>query len=147
MSKTELKLKEAIEAGNIDEAMKQLAAFSELKNSTDEESNAYFEQIQSLENEDEDEEVLEDEGKDLPSEDKEEDSTEVVEEVQEPVRVEKRGIKAKPKERKSIEKKFDELEADCIDYFAQVKRNPFEAKFARRMVQRLRLIRKQVIKG
>lgn len=137
MNKTEQALVKAIESKDYDKAVKALSKFSELKSTTDKQSNDYFDKIESLLEDKEVEEVVEN------------IEEEVIEEVEEVVapRVEKRGVKAKTIERKELEKKYDDLMETAVNYFAQVKKErSSDAVFARRLIRRLTLVKKQVLR-
>jgi len=142
MNKSEKNLVKAIEAGNYDEAMKAFEVFAELKSTSDEQSNDYFDKVEALNSDEEvviEEEVIV-EAYEAPIEAKEEPK-----ELPVLPRLEKRGRKAKSKSRKDVEKAFDKALEAAIDYHAENKRGA-EAKFARRLAKRLAIIKKQVFR-
>lgn len=174
MTLEEQSLIEAIESKNHDAAIEALKVFSEVEAVSDEQANAYYEQIQDLNTE----ESVEEESIDLGSKSLDElkalcdansvsyttlnkrpslikklsgldnilPAVEVVPEVVEAPRVEKRGLKPKTRDRKELEAQFKKTYEMSVDYFAQVrKENSAESKFASRMVKRLRLINKQIV--
>ena len=140
MTKTEKSLVGAIKGGNKEEALELFKAFTELKSSTDEQSNAYYEQIEAI-GEEVEEEVEE------VTETVEETVVEVEEEVVEaaPIKVrEKRGKKAKTIERQEIEKDFNALLEKVINYQAQIRRDRSgDAKLTHQLVKQLRIIKKR----
>lgn len=138
MTKTEKSLIKAIEGGNKEEALELFTAFTELKSSTDEQSNAYYEQIEAIG--EEVEEVAETVEETVVE-------VEIEEEVEEvaPIKVrEKRGKKAKTIERQEIEKDFNALLEKAINYQAQIRRERSgDAKLTHQLVKQLNIIKKR----
>ena len=139
MTKTEKSLIKAIEGGNKEEALELFKAFTELKSSTDEQSNDYYEQIEAI-GEEVEEEVTETVEETVVE-------VEIEEEVEEvaPIKVrEKRGKKAKTIERQEIEKDFNALLEKAINYQAQIRRERSgDAKLTHQLVKQLNIIKKR----
>lgn len=145
MNKEEKALVKAIKSKNQAEAVACLKVFTALKNTSDEAANKYFEQIEALDVpvvEEVVEEVVVEEAAPVA-----EEVVEVVEEVVEAPRVENRGVKAKAKNRKQIDKKFNELYLLSIDYLAETKKlGNAESKFAKRLAKALHVVNKQIFR-
>ena len=134
MNKTEQNLVKAIDSGNYDNALEAFSKFTDLKSTTDEQSNTYFNKIEALQEVAADEVVVDEVSEDV----------EVVTEVVAP-RVEKRGLKAKSKSRKEVEKAFNKALETAMDYKSDNPRG-IEARFALKLVQQLTFIKKRLLR-
>lgn len=152
MTKTEKALVEAIEAGNKEKALELFKAFADLKSSTDEQSNAYYEQIEAIGEDTPEEEVVEVEEEAIIDESElTEEDKEQAEEIEEVVEVVKqrgtRGRKPNSIGRDEIEKDFNNLLEKCTQFRQQTKRdNSSDSRLSLRLVRRLNLLKKQLFR-
>lgn len=152
MTKTEKALAEAIEAGNKEKALELFKAFADLKSSTDEQSNAYYEQIEAIGEDTPEEEVVEVEEEAIIDESElSEEDKEQAEEIEEVVEVVKqrgtRGRKPNSIGRDEIEKDFNNLLEKCTQFRQQTKRdNSSDSRLSLRLVRRLNLLKKQLFR-
>tara|TARA_R110002167_G_scaffold174781_2_gene373729 strand:+ start:810 stop:1232 length:423 start_codon:yes stop_codon:yes gene_type:complete len=140
MNKQEKNLVAALKGGNYDNANEALSVFSALKSTTDEQANNYFDKVEALQ-----EVVVESKVEEVAV--KEEV---IAEEVVEPIvviapRVEKRGVKAKSKSRKDVEKAFNNAVEVAMAYKDENRRTS-EGKFALRLVRQLGFIKKRLFR-
>jgi len=137
MNKTEKKLVDALHQGNYENAKKALLKFTDLPTTTDDQSNEYFDKVEALA-----EVVLVDDAiaEELVEEAKE---VQVFQEVA--PRVETRGSKPKSKERKQVEKDFNNALESAMNYRDENRRTE-EARFALRLVRQLSFISKRLFR-
>ena len=145
MTKTEQNLIEAIEAKDYDLALQKFEEFQALKSTTDEQAEAYFNQIEGMNN---------DALKEIEVEAKEpvkkveqvEEAVEENKEVEE-VQHETRGRKAKDVDRKEIENDLEALINKALSFNQKVSRNGNgDSRFAKRISRDLVNIRKRLVR-
>lgn len=153
MTKTEKALVEAIEAGNKEKALELFKAFADLKSSTDEQSNAYYEQIEAIGEDTPEEEIVEAEEEAIIDEselleEQKEEAEEIVQEMVENIK--QRGTRGKKPNsigRDEIEKDFNNLLEKCTQFRQQTKRdNSSDSRLSLRLVRRLNLLKKQLFR-
>jgi len=136
MNKTEQALVKAIESKDYDQSINTFEKFTELKGTTDEQANSYFEKIESLK------EVPEEKESEKAEEDKEttKETTVIVQQ-----KAETRGRKGKSTGRKEVDKAFKSLLETSINYHAEVIKTP-DGRFAKRLLSRLQRLNKQIMR-
>ena len=145
MTKTEQNLIEAIEAKDYDLALQKFEEFQALKSTTDEQAEAYFNQIEGMNNDDskEIEEVVQEPVKEVEQVEEAVEENKEVEEVQ----PETRGRKAKDVDRKEIENDLESLITKVLSFNQKVSRNGNgDSRFAKRISRDLVNIRKRLVR-
>lgn len=143
MTKTETNLIEAINSGDYQLSIELFEQFQSLKSTTDEEASAYFCKIEAIGKPEIEQKIEEVEVYDEIKESIELDEEEEVK----PIKIEKRGRKAKDVDRKELEDGLDELINKALAFNEKVSRsNAGDVRFARRISRELINLRKRLVR-